>query len=235
MPPSNVSVCSGYTYDVKLEPITCVGVSTRGLRVSAKPALGRAKMSDTADWDLIEKARSGDMAAFSELVRRYERPVVHFCQRMIGSREDAEDLAQDSFVRVYRYLDRLTPTAKFSTLLFGIARNLTLNFIRDSGRRGRGTTFSLTDDENAERSLDDDTLRPDRAARLHEIDGMLEAGLALLSPKHREVLVLRELNGLDYSTIAKIVKCRKGTVKSRIARARDQLRLHLERMGGQEL
>ena len=95
-------------------------------------------MSETADWDLIEKARSGDMAAFAELVRRYERPVVHFCQRMIGSREDAEDLAQDSFVRVYRYLDRLTPTAKFSTLLFGIARNLTLNFIRDSGRRGRG-------------------------------------------------------------------------------------------------
>jgi RNA polymerase sigma-70 factor (ECF subfamily) len=205
--------------------------------VSAIPALDRAKMSEFSDWDLIERARSGDMAAFSELVRRYERPVVHFCQRMIGSREDAEDLAQDSFVRVYRYLERLTPTAKFSTLLFGIARNLTLNFIRDSGRRGRGrgTTFSLTDDENTERSLGDDSLRPDRAARLHEIDAMLEDGMAMLSPKHREVLVLRELNGLDYSTIAKIVKCRKGTVKSRIARARDQLRLHLERMGAQEL
>ncbi len=203
--------------------------------MSAIPALGREKMSDTSDWDLIEKARSGDMVAFSELVRRYERPVVHFCQRMIGSREDAEDLAQDSFVRVYRYLDRLTQRAKFSTLLFGIARNLTLNFIRDSSRRGRGTTFSLTDDENIERSLVDDSRRPDREARLHEIDGMLKAGLAQLSPKHREVLVLRELQGLDYSSIAKIVKCRKGTVKSRIARARDQLRRHLERMGGLEL
>jgi RNA polymerase sigma-70 factor (ECF subfamily) len=188
-----------------------------------------------SDWDLVERARQGGMDAYAELIRRYERPVIHFCQRMVGSREDAEDLAQESFVRVYRYVDRLTPSAKFSTLLFGIARNLTLNFIRDSARRGRGTTYSLTDDENVERSLEDDSLRPDRAARLHEIDGMIEQGLSMLTPKHREVLILRELNGLDYGTIAKIVRCRKGTVKSRIARARDQLRRHLERMGGQEL
>ncbi len=175
------------------------------------------------------------MGAFTELVQRYERPVVHFVQRMVGSREDAEDLAQESFVRVYRYMDRLTPHAKFSTLLFGIARNLTLNFIRDTGRRGRGVTYSLTDEDNVERSLEDASLQPDRSARLHEIDNMIEEGLAMLSPKHREVLILRELNGLDYSTIAEIVKCRKGTVKSRIARAREQLRRHLERMGGEEL
>ena len=64
---------------------------------------------------------------------------------------------------------------------------------------------------------------------------MIEEGMALLSPKHREVLILRELNGLDYNTIAEIVKCRKGTVKSRIARAREQFRVHLERLGAEEL
>lgn len=196
---------------------------------------GRAAADGDSDWDLVERARCGEMDAYAELVRRYERPVVHFCQRMVGSREDAEDLAQESFVRVYRYVDRLTPSAKFSTLLFGIARNLTLNFIRDSARRGRGSTFSLTDDDNVERSLEDGSLRPDRIARLHEIDDMIEQGLSMLTPKHREVLILRELNGLDYGTIAKIVRCRKGTVKSRIARARDQLRRHMEDMGGQEL
>ena len=175
------------------------------------------------------------MDAFAELVGRYELPVVHFCKRMIGSREDAEDIAQESFVRVYRYLERLKPSAKFSTVLFGIARNLTLNFIRDMGRRGRGITFSLTDDANVERPLVDSTYRPDRAARVQEIGERIDEALAQLSPKHREVLVLRELQGLDYSTIAEIVKCRKGTVKSRIARAREQLRKELSRLDGELL
>ena len=97
-------------------------------------------MGDVPDWDLIERARHGEMEAYAELVRRYERPVVHFCQRMVGSREDAEDLAQESFVRVYRYVDRLTPSAKFSTLLFGIARNLTLNFMEGTASFVLGTS-----------------------------------------------------------------------------------------------
>lgn len=175
------------------------------------------------------------MDAFTELVRRYELPVVHFCKRMIGSREDAEDIAQESFVRVYRYLSRLQPSAKFSTVLFGIARNLTLNFIRDMGRRGRGKTFSLTDDSNVERSLVDSTYQPDRMAQVQEIGARIDEALSALTPKHREVLVLRELQGLDYSTIAEIVKCRKGTVKSRIARAREQLRKELTRLDGKSL
>ncbi len=192
-------------------------------------------MSEHSEWDLVARARDGDMGAFAELVERYQRPITNFCQRMVLSREDAEDLAQESFVRIHRYLDRLTPSAKFSTLLFGIARNLALNFIRDSGRRGRGVTYSLTNETMEEKSLEDESLRPDRSARLREIDKMIEEGMALLSPKHREVLVLRELNGLDYNSIAEIVKCRKGTVKSRIARARVQLRLHLERLGSEQL
>lgn len=192
-------------------------------------------MSDHSDWDLVALANDGDMDAFAELTQRYQRPVVHFCQRMVKSREDAEDIAQESFVRVFRYLNRLTPSAKFSTLLFGIARNLTLNFIRDAGRRGRGVTHSIQEDETHERILVDESMRPDRTARLNEIEAMIQEGLARLSPKHREVLVLRELNGMDYNTIAEIVKCRKGTVKSRIARAREQLRQNLEDLGAKHL
>jgi RNA polymerase sigma-70 factor (ECF subfamily) len=192
-------------------------------------------MSDHSDWDLVALANDGDMDAFAELTQRYQRPVVHFCQRMVKSREDAEDIAQESFVRVFRYLNRLTPSAKFSTLLFGIARNLTLNFIRDAGRRGRGVTYSIQEDETHERILVDESMRPDRTARLNEIEAMIQEGLARLSPKHREVLVLRELNGMDYNTIAEIVKCRKGTVKSRIARAREQLRQNLEDLGAKHL
>jgi RNA polymerase sigma-70 factor (ECF subfamily) len=187
------------------------------------------------DWELVEHARAGQLDAFEELVRRYERPLVGFCMRMTSSREDAEDLAQESFVRVYRYLERLRPQAKFSTVLFGIARNLTLNFLRDSGRRGRGSTVSLTMDDESEHNVEDSAFGPDRHAHIQEVESYIQRGLAMLSSKHREVLILREIKGLKYDEIAAIVKCPKGTVKSRIARARDELRKKLESIGGDAL
>jgi RNA polymerase sigma-70 factor (ECF subfamily) len=191
-----------------------------------------ARMSDDADWELVARARSGDMDAFAALVRRYETPVVHFCMRMVGSFEDAQDLAQDSFVRVYRYLGRLKPEAKFSTVLFGMARNLTLNFLRDTGRRGRGKTHSITREDESEHLIEDEVRRPDREARLREIEGLVETALAMLTPEHREVLVLREIQCMDYETIAQVTRCREGTVKSRLARAREQLRIKMTELGG---
>ncbi len=189
-------------------------------------------MSGIPDWDLVARARTGDMESFARLVHRYEGPLIHFCYRMVGSHQDAQDLAQESFVRVYRYLDRLQPEAKFSTALFGMARNLTLNFLRDSARRGRGKHWSLHENIDEVRSLADESHRPDREARLREIEQVLEEALSSLSPEHREVLILREIQGLDYDAIAAIVRCRKGTVKSRLARAREQLRTRLSELGG---
>jgi len=188
-------------------------------------------MSGVDDWTLVARAQAGDTKAFAQLVRRYQRPVMQFCLRMVGSAQDAEEIAQDTFVRVYRHLDRLEPRAKFSTLLFGIARNLTLNFLRDAQRRGGG----VTDPMETHGAVGDERLRPDRAARLGEIEAMLMRAMQRLSPEHREVLVLRELNGMDYEGIARVVKCRKGTVKSRLARARAQLQAQLEALGGDRL
>ena len=136
-----------------------------------------------------------------------------------------------AFADLFRHLDRLKPQAKFTTLLFGIARNLSLNHLRDTKRRGRGVTDSV----ESHPQLGDRTLSPDRAAQLHELQALIERGIARLSPKHREVLVLRELNGMDYESIARIVKCRQGTVKSRLARAREQLRQRLLELGGGQL
>ena len=180
------------------------------------------------EWHLVERAQQGDIDAFTLLVRRYQQPVVHFCQRMLASTQDAEDVAQETFVRLYRYLGRLQPDAKFSTVLFGIARNLTLNHLRDSKRRGRGATDPI----ETHAGLADKSRRPDASARLGEIQAVVEKGLQELSPEHREVLVLREINGLDYEAIARVLDCRIGTVKSRIARARDQLQARIKHLGG---
>lgn len=192
-------------------------------------------MSDVSDWDLVARARTGDMDAFAALVQRYQTPLVHFCLRMTGSLEDAQDLAQDSFIRVYRYLDRLRPDAKFSTVLFGMGRNLTLNYLRDSSRRGRGATTSLTRDDETDQPVVDPAARPDETARLAEIQRLITAALGQISPEHREVLVLREIQGMDYDSIGDIIQCPVGTVKSRIARAREQLRLKLIELGGIDL
>lgn len=176
-----------------------------------------------SDWELVAQAREGRIEAFEELVRRYQTPVMQFTLRMVGSAEDAEEIAQDSFVRVYRHLHRLEPKAKFSTFLFGVARNLALNFLRDAKRGGRQAMQSL----DAAPPVGSHGQRPDRQARLREMESAIARGVQHLSAEHREVLVLRELNGLDYEAIAQICGCKKGTVKSRLARARDQLRLHI--------
>ncbi len=188
-------------------------------------------MNDVSDWELVARSRAGDMNAFAVLVRRYQTPVMQFCYRMVGSAQDAEEVAQESFVRVYRHLHRLEPQAKFSTLLFGIARNLALNMVRDAKRRGRGQAEPLD-------AFDHDAgaaARPDREARLHELEALIERGMELLSEEHREILLLREVTGMDYDGIAKAIRCRKGTVKSRLARAREALRVQVMRLSGDEL
>lgn len=180
-------------------------------------------MQHVDDWELVARAQAGDMASFAELVRRYQGPLIHFCARMLNQAQDAEDLAQETFVRLYRHLGRLSPRAKFSTVVFGIARNLALNAIRDRRRRGLDSAGAL----EAAPEIGDKRPTPDRQAQLRDLAGAIERGLAGLSIEHREMLLLREVHGMDYEAMAKVTGCRKGTVKSRLARAREQLRLRL--------
>lgn len=192
--------------------------------------LARHDMQNLSDWELVTEARSGDLAAFETLVQRYQEPVVRFCSRMTGSREDAEDIAQDSFVRLYQTLHRLKPKAKFSTYLFTIARNRTLNHLRDGRSRGRDKAVPLE-----ETSLAVGGPSGAYSARRNEITAFVDRALERLSADHREVIVLRELEGMDYESIAAIIGCRPGTVKSRLARGREQLRQHLLEMGALDL
>ncbi|HOF38664.1 MAG TPA: sigma-70 family RNA polymerase sigma factor [Candidatus Hydrogenedentes bacterium] len=192
-------------------------------------------MNTPSDWELVALARAGDDQAFGALVRRHENGLIAFCHRMTGSRDDAEDLAQECFIRVYRYLWRLRPEAKFSTVLFGMARNLTLNFLRDAKRRGRCRTQPLTSHDAVQERVCNPLHTPDSQARLSELEARLERTLELLSPEHREILVLRELNGLDYDAIAAVIRRRKGTVRSRLARAREQFRIRWLELGGGDL
>lgn len=180
-------------------------------------------MQEVDDWVLIAQARAGNGRSFETLVRRYEQPIMHFCRRMLGNRGDAEDIAQECFLSLHRSLHRIEPRAKFSTLLFGIARNLSLNLLRDDRRRGRDSARSLDGMEFDPPGGP----RPDRNAQNAELGRRIEDAIGRLSPEFREVLVLREINQLDYEAIAAAVGCPVGTVRSRLARARESMRAML--------
>jgi RNA polymerase sigma-70 factor (ECF subfamily) len=180
-------------------------------------------MTEVEDWPLAMRAARGDMDAFTQLIRRYERPVIGFCYRMTGSRSDAEDVAQETFLRLYRALTRITQQASFSTLVFGIARNAALNHLRGRKRHTR----KIAAFEQAPPWPANQAQRPDQGAHSRDVAALLEAGLAALPLELREALILREYQEFDYQRIAEVLGCPVGTVRSRIARAREQMRRYL--------
>lgn len=194
---------------------------------------GRAAARDDPDRTAVERAIAGDEGAFEELVRRHQRAVYNLAYRHLGSRDDALDAAQDAFLRCYRALPRFRGDATFRTWLVGIAINVCRSRLSGAEQRRRRLTQDLTQPDAAtgERvplQLADAAPDPEAAAQAGEIRGALARALRALSPEHREVLLLRELSGLEYDEVAAALGCALGTVKSRIARARAALRAALE-------
>ena len=169
------------------------------------------------------------MDAFTKIVQRYQRPIIGFCYQMTGSQPDAEDAAQETFVRLYKALHRLRPEKPFSTVLFSIARNSTLNHIRSRNRHQKRIT-AFKQEQNAP-----DTSQPDKRAQAGDIARALEKALETLPLEYKEALILREYQGFDYQHIANILACPVGTVRSRLARAREQLRSQLLAYGDNAL
>ena len=179
---------------------------------------------------LIRLARAGDRDAFAQLLERYEKPVYHQALRMVGHSEDAADLTQEVFLKVWQGLPGFQGDSAFSTWLYRLTSNACIDFLRREKRR-RGT-LSLDDQElDLSAQLSDPAPAPQQALEQRELQRALEAGLAQLSDEHRQVLVLRELNGLSYEEIAQALGLSPGTVKSRIARARLSLAKFLRKSG----
>ena len=178
------------------------------------------KLTDDSDRTLIERCQAGHDVAFEELVRRHQARAVNVAWRLLGNREDAIEVAQDAFVRIYRKLDGFRGECEFTTWLHQIVVNLAHNKHRWWNRRGRSKTETLTGD----RQIAAPTDSPDAVAVQNEYGRKLSARMATLPVDYREVLVLRSVEDLSYDEIAAVLQCSLGTVKSRIARAREALR-----------
>lgn len=195
----------------------------------------RNAAAESPDAALAAAFRDGDSAAFSLLMHRYKDRVYNVLYRLLGNHEDAQDVAQEVFVRAYHGLTDFRGEARIYTWLYSIALNLARNRMRDRGRKGRDRGVSLDALAEAapgaaqQAAADCDT--PRNAAQRHELDDALEACLGGLPEPYRAAFVLRVADGMNYEEIAEALECPKGTVKSRLNQARGLLRTCLEQRG----
>src|SRR6266704_394508 len=193
---------------------------------AAMPA--RVVIAPMSDHALLEATRAGDEDAFAELVGRYRNQITSYIYRMTNDYEEAVDLAQETFVRLYRAAGRYQTTHAFSTYLYRIATNLAISELRKRKRRRLvSLTGLLTSGEGQEpRDFDAPDERPLQDISLVDSErrAVIKRAIATLPDKYRAPLVLRDVEGKSYDEIAAILQTSEGTVKSRINRARNFLR-----------
>lgn len=199
------------------------------------PAAGELDYTSLTDQEVVRLAREGRERAYRELIRRYERPVFSLVYRLVRDREQAEDLAQDAFVKVLNAIDRYRPEFKFSSWMFRIAQNTALDHLR----RKRPEMLSLdgspharTADEAAASTIDvesrDET--PEQFTANRELGSELEQAIATLRPEYRTAILLCHVEGRAYDEVAGIMDVPLGTVKTYVHRARRELMQRLEHL-----
>jgi RNA polymerase sigma-70 factor (ECF subfamily) len=178
---------------------------------------------------LVDRARRGDLGAYDELVKRYQERIYATIYHITANHEDANDLAQEAFIKAFHALKTFKGGSSFYTWVYRIAVNKTINFLK---QRKNKTQMSLDDlDFNAEHDPDLVALisekTPRREVALSELQEKLNAALQRLSEPHRLVVTLHDVQGLSHEEIAKIMDCNVGTVRSRLFYARQQLQAYL--------
>jgi len=180
-----------------------------------------------SDVQLLSAVVLGDIGAFEKIVNRYKGRLYNFVFRFVGDQETAEDIVQETFLRAYRRRREYRAIANFSTWLFTIAGNLAKSELR---RRKRWRLLSLDWDDDAGNGMEiaDESLRPDTMAESSMTDMRIQEAIDSLPSNYKQVVILRDIEGLSYQEIAEIVGCPVGTVKSRVNRGRLRLQQKLK-------
>ena len=171
--------------------------------------------------ELIARLQARDETAFEELIRLYEKKIYALCVRMCGNAEDAEEAAQDTFLALWRGIDRFRQESALSTWIYRLASNACIDLMR---RRRKSEGGISLDDEALFLDAADPTPQPPQALEQREAQRLLQEGLMSLPAEYRSILLLREVEGLSYSEISETLELELGTVKSRISRGRTLLR-----------
>lgn len=187
------------------------------------------KSFEPTDEELIERFQNEDAYAFDLIVKRYKTQLLNFIYRFLGNAEEAEDLVQETFLRVYRNKNAYQKIAKFSTWIYTIAGNLAKTELR---KRKRRKFFSITDlgYEDKDYDISDEAFNPEKSVDGSIKEEIIHKEIQALSPKFREVILLRDVQELSYEEISQIVGIPLGTVKSRVNRGRLKLQERLKFM-----
>jgi RNA polymerase sigma-70 factor, ECF subfamily len=184
---------------------------------------------------LVRRCLAGDSAAWEELVQRHHRRIYNICYRFAGSADDAQDLTQDVFIKIYRTLNSFDPDrAAFMTWVTTVTRNLLVDHFRKSKQDRLTDSLDAPPSEHEDaqplsEQIKDHALTPDAHAQSLEISETVHKALQKLSPDLREAVILRDLQDMDYKDIATTLRVPEGTVKSRINRGRAELARLLQR------
>ena len=170
---------------------------------------------------IIQRVLSGETEAFEALVLANQRKVYNLCLRMTGNPEDAEDLAQEAFVKAYQNLGSFKGESGFGPWLYRLASNVCIDHLRREKRREKSSLTYLDESGTAaEIELPDERFSPETSLERRQTEEHVQRGLSALTPEHRRILILREFSELSYDEIADALGLSAGTVKSRISRAR---------------
>ena len=170
--------------------------------------------------ELVHSARKGDSMAFGELMQAHQDKIYTLCYRMTSNAEDAADLTQEVFLSAWRSLSRFQEQSSFGTWIYRMATNASIDFLRREKRRQVLSMTMEEDSEERQAQVPDERYSPHRLLEQKEARQAVADALAALSPEHRQVLVLREMEGLSYQEIGQLLGLKEGTIKSLITRAR---------------
>lgn len=181
-------------------------------------------MTREQEAEIIRRVQSGDTEAYEALVTEYQKNVYNLALRMTGNPEDAADMSQEAFIKAYSSLALFRGDSKFSVWLYRIVSNVCLDHLRRQSRR-QTLSLSVEDDEGDEAQIDipDLSQSPEELLERQLTREAVRRGLDSLPPAQRQILLLREIQGLSYEEISAALNIDEGTVKSRISRARKKL------------
>ncbi|WP_027621308.1 sigma-70 family RNA polymerase sigma factor [Acetivibrio clariflavus] len=187
-------------------------------------------MSISNEKDLVERAKSGELEAFEQLIIGCQKKVFNIAFRMVGNYDDANELAQEVFIKAFRSIKNFKGDSSFSTWIYRITANVCLDELR---KRKNRTIVSLDqdielNDGDVKRQMPDNAPTPDMEAESNEVKSIVNESIQQLPDDYKSMIILRDIQGFSYDEISKIVNCPEGTVKSRINRARQALKKILQ-------